>query len=144
MGDSNNFSGKIGVGEREGRTYSRLVSDRHFELTHGIGRSGNIRDPQPKAAGSSIIAQLSDYFALDAVRVAGVKVMKSALVLPMATGMALRESFIVLRNKRPGANHVIWPRIDQKSCIKSMISIGLTVHVIEPIIQNSFGMEIIF
>ena len=113
MGDSNNFSGKIGVGEREGRVYSTLVSDRHFELTHGIGRSGNIRDPQPKAAGSSIIAQLCDHLVLDAVRVAGVKVMKSALVLPMATGMALRECFITLRNKRPAANHVIWPRIDQ-------------------------------
>lgn len=137
MSDSNNFSGKIGVGEREGRVYSRLVSDRHFELTHGIGRSGNIRDPQPKAAGSSIIAQLSDYLALDAVRVAGVKVMKTALVLPMATGMALRECFITLRNQRPTAQHIIWSRIDQKSCLKSMISIGLTVHVIEPILQNN-------
>ena len=31
MADSNNFSGKIGVGEREGRVFSRLVQDRHFE-----------------------------------------------------------------------------------------------------------------
>ena len=62
--------------------------------------------------------------------------MREALVLPMATGMALRECFIVLKNHRPNANHVIWPRIDQKSCLKSMISMGLTVHVIEPLLQE--------
>ena len=33
MADSNNFSGKIGVGEREGRVFSRLVQDRNFEGT---------------------------------------------------------------------------------------------------------------
>jgi len=137
LSDSNNFSGKVGVGEREGRVFSRLVADRHFELSHGIGRSGNIRDPQPKAAGSSVLARLTDALLLDAIKVAGVKVMKAALVLPMATGMALRECFIALRHERPKAQHVIWPRIDQKSCLKSMVSIGLTVHVIEPIEKNN-------
>ena len=62
--------------------------------------------------------------------------MKEALVLPMATGMALRECLIVLQNSRPNARHVIWPRIDQKSCLKSMVSLGLTVHVIEPILKE--------
>ena len=76
LSDSNNFSGKVGVGEREGRVFSRLVADRHFELSHGIGRSGNIRDPQPKAAGSSVLARLTDALLLNAVKVAGVKVMK--------------------------------------------------------------------
>ena len=50
----------------------------------------------------------------------------------MATGMALRECFISLKLQRPQANNVIWPRIDQKSCLKSMLSIGLNVIVIEP------------
>ena len=58
-------------------------------MTHGIGRSGNIRDPQPKAAGSSIICKLTDALVLDAVRTAGVKIMKEALVLPMATGTGM-------------------------------------------------------
>ena len=62
--------------------------------------------------------------------------MKEALVLPMATGMALRECLIVLQNSRPNARHVIWPRIDQKSCLKSMVSLGLTVHAIEPILKE--------
>jgi len=62
--------------------------------------------------------------------------LKSALVLPMATGMALRECFIVLLHKRPNAKHIIWPRIDQKSCLKSMLSLNLTVHPIEPLLQD--------
>ena len=68
-----------------------LVQNRHYNLSHGIGRSGNISDPQPKAVGSSMISLLTDHLALDAVRVAGVKGLKSCLVVPMATGMALRE-----------------------------------------------------
>merc|ERR1712176_311243 len=109
-----------------------MVLSRHFNLSHRIGRSGNITDPQPKAVGSSIIAKLTDHLALEAVRVAGLKHIKSSIVLPMATGMALRECFISLRLQRPQANHIIWPRIDQKSCLKSMLSIGLNVIVIEP------------
>jgi O-phospho-L-seryl-tRNASec:L-selenocysteinyl-tRNA synthase len=35
--DSNNFEGKIGVGERESRIFSRLVEERHFYMGHGIG-----------------------------------------------------------------------------------------------------------
>ena len=38
--DSNNFIGNVGLGEREGRVYSNIVSHRHFSLSHGIGRSG--------------------------------------------------------------------------------------------------------
>lgn len=48
--DSNNFSNNIGVGEREARCYSKIVQKRHFGMTHGIGRSGNIADEQPKAS----------------------------------------------------------------------------------------------
>jgi O-phospho-L-seryl-tRNASec:L-selenocysteinyl-tRNA synthase len=40
--DSNNFQGNCGVGEREGRIYSRMVSDKNFALAHGIGRSGDV------------------------------------------------------------------------------------------------------
>jgi len=54
----------------------------------------------------------------------------------MATGMALRECFIALLHERPKAKHVIWPRIDQKSCLKSMLSLNLTVHPIEPSLQD--------
>ncbi len=42
MMDSNNFPGNCGVGEREGRIFSRIVSDKNFALAHGIGRSGDV------------------------------------------------------------------------------------------------------
>ena len=40
--DSNNFSGGVGAGEREGRVWSPLVRARHWGLAHGIGRSGDV------------------------------------------------------------------------------------------------------
>ena len=58
--DSNNFPANVGVGEREGRVYSSLVARRHYGLSHGIGRSGDIAEQQPKAAGSSIIYKLTN------------------------------------------------------------------------------------
>lgn len=36
--DSNNFYNKCGVGERESRIYSNIVSKRHFYMGHGIGK----------------------------------------------------------------------------------------------------------
>ena len=41
--DSNNFLGNVGVGEREGRVYSTMVAQRHYRMSHGIGRSGGKR-----------------------------------------------------------------------------------------------------
>jgi O-phospho-L-seryl-tRNASec:L-selenocysteinyl-tRNA synthase len=37
-GDNDNDARWCGVGEREGRVYSSLVSQRHFGMSHGIGR----------------------------------------------------------------------------------------------------------
>jgi O-phosphoseryl-tRNA(Sec) selenium transferase len=59
--DTNNFNGKIGVGERESRIFSSLVQKRHFYMGHGIGRSGDVAAEQPKAAGSSLIVKLTQY-----------------------------------------------------------------------------------
>lgn len=36
--DTNNFHSNTGVGEREGRVFSSLVSRRHYGLAHGIGK----------------------------------------------------------------------------------------------------------
>ncbi|MEQ2177629.1 hypothetical protein GOODEAATRI_005496 [Goodea atripinnis] len=102
--DSNNFLGNCGVGEREGRVASSLVARRHYRLIHGIGRSGDIAAVQPKAAGSSV------------------RSVASCFVVPMATGMSLTLCFLTLRHRRPKARYIIWPRIDQKSCFKSMIT----------------------
>ena len=129
--DSNNFSSNAGVGEREGRVFSSLVARRHFNLAHGIGRSGDIAEVQPKAAGSSIIYKLTNCLALHAMEIAGLKTGLSSLVLPMATGMSLTMCFIAMKKKNPTAKYIIWPRIDQKSCFKSISTAGLIPLCVE-------------
>lgn len=57
-----------GVGEREGRVYSPLVASRHFGLSHGMGRSGDIMEGQPKAIGSSVLVQVTTGLVLDVLR----------------------------------------------------------------------------
>lgn len=129
--DSNNFIGNCGVGEREGRIYSDTVSRRHYRFAHGIGRSGDVTAIQPKAAGSSILNQLCTSLALDLIRASGVKSTSSCIIVPMATGMTLTLCFLTLRSLRPLAEYIIWPRIDQKSCFKSILSAGFKPIIIE-------------
>ena len=122
--DSNTFVGNAGVGEREG-VACPLVAARHFGLAHGIGRSGDIAEEQPKAAGSSLLYKLTNNLAQDALRRAGATGVCDALALPLATGMSLTLCLLALRQTRPGAQYVVWPRIDQKSCLKA-IAAGAT------------------
>jgi O-phospho-L-seryl-tRNASec:L-selenocysteinyl-tRNA synthase len=129
--DSNNFPGNVGLGEREGRIYSRLISKRHFALSHGIGRSGDIAEVQPKAAGSSILYKLTNYLVQDAIHISGFNSLQKSLVLPLATGMSISLCLLALKQKRPNARYVIWPRIDQKSCFKSILTAGLTPLIVE-------------
>uniref|UniRef100_A0A671YYF5 O-phosphoseryl-tRNA(Sec) selenium transferase n=1 Tax=Sparus aurata TaxID=8175 RepID=A0A671YYF5_SPAAU len=129
--DSNNFLGNCGVGEREGRVASSLVARRHYRLIHGIGRSGDIAAIQPKAAGSSLLNKLTNSVALDILKLSGVRSVASCFVVPMATGMSLTLCFLTLRHRRPKARYIIWPRIDQKSCFKAMITAGFEPRKIE-------------
>jgi len=123
--DSNNFVDVVGVGEREGRVASNLVAQRHYRLAHGIGRSGDLVAEQPKAAGSSLLAKLSNLLVMDALRVAGMEDLGAATILPMATGMAVTMVLLALRAKRPPtARYVLWPRIDQKTCAKAVATAG--------------------
>ncbi|XP_044152467.1 O-phosphoseryl-tRNA(Sec) selenium transferase [Bufo gargarizans] len=134
--DSNNFLGNCGVGEREGRVACGLVARRHYRLIHGIGRSGDISAVQPKAAGSSLLNKLTNSLMLDVIRTTGVRTATSCFVVPMATGMSLTLCFLTLRHKRPKAKYIIWPRIDQKSCFKSMITAGFEPVVIENVLEG--------
>jgi O-phosphoseryl-tRNA(Sec) selenium transferase len=134
--DSNNFQSNCGVGEREGRVYSSIVSRRHHGLSHGIGRSGNISEQQPKAAGSSIIYKLTTYLASHALELAGLNKPVHCLVLPFATGMTLTMCMLTMKKNKPLAKYVIWSRIDQKSCFKSIFTAGLTPLVVENVLVN--------
>lgn len=134
--DSNNFLGNCGVGEREGRVASSLVARRHYRLIHGIGRSGDIAAVQPKAAGSSLLNKITNSVVLDVLKLTGVRSVSSCFVVPMATGMSLTLCFLTLRHRRPKARYILWPRIDQKSCFKSMVTAGFEPVVIENVLEG--------
>ena len=139
--DSNNFPSNVGVGEREGRVFSSLVSRRHYRFTHGIGRSGDIAEIQPKAAGSSLLYKLTIELVLHALQISGLTSQKACLVVPFATGMTLTMSLITLKNSKPESLYVIWPRIDQKSCFKSILTAGLIPLIAENEILEDGTMQ---
>ena len=138
----------VGVGEREGRIYSSLVSSRNFGLGHGMGRSGDIMEPQPKAVGSSILVQLTKHLVIDAmIRGAGVKAEKNGgpvnhgLILPMCTGMSVALVLSSLREQDEcesdvNKDIVLWSRIDQKSCFKAVLSAGFQCVVVPTKIEG--------
>jgi O-phospho-L-seryl-tRNASec:L-selenocysteinyl-tRNA synthase len=92
-----------GVGEREGRVYSNAVLQRHGGFSHGIGRSGDLTEPQPKAVGSSILYKLTCHWMLDVVRRAcGLHPTTTAahgIVVPLCTGMTLALVLSSLRQQ---------------------------------------------
>jgi O-phospho-L-seryl-tRNASec:L-selenocysteinyl-tRNA synthase len=124
-----------GVGEREGRVYSSLVQSRHFGFAHGVGRSGDLQESQPKAGGSTVLSKLALCMALDAIqRGAGLDASTAArhgILLPLCTGMSmalvlqsLRQKSAVGEGSHEAKNIVIWSRIDQKSCYKAIATAG--------------------
>lgn len=157
MMDSNNFTQNVGLGEREARVASPLVYERHYGLCHGIGRSGELGAVQPKAAGSSLIMKLTNLMLLDALRLAGLQrqAASACLLIPMATGMALTLVLLTLRSRfhlrkrdvlpesagGQGAGsveprYVLWPRIDQKSCFKAILTAGFTPVIVPNVIEG--------
>jgi O-phospho-L-seryl-tRNASec:L-selenocysteinyl-tRNA synthase len=125
-----------GVGEREGRVFSGLVASRHFGLSHGIGRSGDITEAQPKAVGSSVLAKLTLLMVLDLVRRGSGLDRKTAaahgVLVPMCTGMTAALVLSSFRQAKgyEGRDVVLWSRIDQKSCLKAVQSAGLQCIVV--------------
>lgn len=57
--DSNNFLDNVGVGEREARVACSLVAKRHYRLSHGMGRSGDVAAEQPKVIDCAACSALS-------------------------------------------------------------------------------------
>jgi len=135
--DSNNFHGITGVGEREGRIFSNLVKQKNFDMGHGIGRSGDVNALQPKAVGSSLMVKLTKAMTLNVLRkVIGLTCIKDCIVLPFATGMSITLTLLTLKSMKPEAEYVIWPRIDQKTCLKSILTANLKPIVIQPLIDG--------
>ena len=98
--DSNNGPNHIGIGEREGRIFSNIVKKRNFGLVHGIGRSGEVTELQPKAIGSSLLVQLTHSILQNFLHSLGLNFIKDLLILPFATGMSLTLTMLTLKNSR--------------------------------------------
>ncbi|ALC45368.1 CG1427 [Drosophila busckii] len=128
--DSNNFPHNVGLGEREARVVCKLVARRHYNFGHGIGRSGDLLEAQPKAAGSTLLSNLTNALLLDLIRTLGVTSCAGCFLVPLATGMTLTLCLQALRKSRPAAKYVLWSRIDQKSCFKAIIAAGLQPVII--------------
>lgn len=132
-----NSNGTCGVGEREGRVYSSLVRRRHWGFAHGIGRSGDLVEVQPKALGSSLLQIMTNKLTKQALKVAGMHIKAwECAVVPMATGMTLSLVLRAVASQRPASRFVLMPRIDQKSCIKCVASAGLQLVIIENRIEG--------
>ena len=60
----------------------------------------------------------------------GLACINDCIVLPFATGMSLSLSLLALKSEKPQAEFVIWPRIDQKTCLKSILTANLKPLII--------------
>ena len=136
MLDSNNSLEQYGVGEREGRIYSSIVKERCFGLAHGIGRSGNLTEIQPKAPGSSTLYKFANRLAKNAIKIMGYSGVKDALLIPMATGMTMSLCLLAMKQQKPDRKYVIISRIDQKSCLKCIFAANLIPIVVDQLQSN--------
>lgn len=135
--DANNYLGNSGVGEREGRIYSSMVRDKNYNLGHGIGRSGDVNALQPKAIGSSLVVKLTQGLTLNVMnKVLGLTSVKDVLILPFATGMSISLTLLTLKSLNPSAEYVVFPRIDQKTCLKCIYTSNLKPLIIEPKLEG--------
>ena len=50
--------------------------------------------------------------------------------------MTLTMCFLALKRQRPDSKYIVWSRIDQKSCFKSISAAGFLPLIVEPIRQN--------
>ena len=68
----------------------------------------------------------------------GLTCIKDAVILPLATGMAITMALLTLNHQSKDATKefVIIPRIDQKTCLKSICTANLGAIVSEPILKG--------
>ncbi len=119
------------IGEREGKIATPLLNSISAGFNHGVGRSGNLSAPQPKAPGASLMMNLTNRTILSLIHALGVPNVKSALTFPLGTGMALgmaiRGAATFSGTDLRSKYQVLMPRIDHKSPIKGIEFIGCDV-----------------
>ncbi len=117
------------LGEREGRVASPAVSRLASGFHHGLGRSGDLAEAQPKAAGGSLMYYFANKLSTDAIRRFGAPNIKRAMVFPLATGMTLALALCAVRNQTKG-REVIYPQIDHKTPLKAIHLAGLQERIV--------------
>ncbi len=124
------------VGEREARIASKLHLQTSAGFCHGIGRSGFLTAPQPKAPGGSIMYEISNYLARDILRNFGLPNVKEVIIVPLCTGMSLSLTLGALRpriddNNTSNKSTVIVPQIDHKAVLKAINLMGLKTKIVK-------------
>ncbi|TFF97510.1 MAG: O-phosphoseryl-tRNA(Sec) selenium transferase [Promethearchaeota archaeon] len=124
------------VGEREARIASNLHIDISGGFCHGVGRSGFLTAPQPKAPGGSIMYEITNYIARDTMRKFGLPNIKAAIISPVATGMSLALALSAFKPQWGKGDplkkrKVLLPRLDHNSILKSIDFLGLEPKIIE-------------
>jgi O-phospho-L-seryl-tRNASec:L-selenocysteinyl-tRNA synthase len=123
------------VGEREARIASKLHLRTSAGFCHGVGRSGFLTAPQPKAPGGSIMYEISNYLAQNILRENGLPNIKGAIVVPLCTGMSLALALGALKpnqneNNLINKRSMIIPQIDHKSLLKSINFMGFKPKIV--------------
>ena len=118
-------------GEREARIASKLHLITSGGFCHGIGRSGFLTAPQPKAPGGSIMYEISNYLARNFLKNFGLPNIKEAIVVPLSTGMSLALCLGALRPRLEQNKYkIILPRIDHKSLLKAIDLMGFEPKIV--------------
>ncbi len=128
--DTDKDPNAVRIGEREARVASPLISKLAYGFNHGIGRSGDITAAQPKAPGSSIVYQIANRLALQALKKFGTPNLNKALIMPLSTGMSIGLTFAAVR-KKVKSREVLCTRIDHTSPLKGLELVGLSPLIIE-------------
>jgi O-phospho-L-seryl-tRNASec:L-selenocysteinyl-tRNA synthase len=123
------------VGEREARVASPYITKLAAGFNHGIGRSGHVTAPQPKAPGASLMQQVANTVALDAIKRLGLPNIRAGLVLPLATGMTIGLVLSALRSEYD-IDTVLLPRLDHTSPEKGIALAGLRLVVTPTILEG--------
>lgn len=118
------------VGEREARVASKLHLKTSGGFCHGVGRSGFLTAPQPKAPGSSIMYEISNYLAKNFLKNFGLPNINKAIVVPLCTGMSLALCLGALRPNDNERKTILFPQIDHKSLLKAIDLVGFKTKIV--------------
>ncbi|QEE14339.1 O-phosphoseryl-tRNA(Sec) selenium transferase [Promethearchaeum syntrophicum] len=132
--DSDKDPRSIRIGEREGRISSVILNEISGGFCHGIGRSGELTAAQPKAAGASLMQNLTNIIVLSLIKSLGLPNIKTALTIPFGTGMSIGMAMRGALNYHKIDIHekpmVLMTQIDHKSPRKGIEYIGGILKII--------------